>query len=150
MRPATTRVPEAIDALIALIHDATGIQVTDGAYIGELADEALCVGLTEGPNRPGYTVSVRRQEGLGRPRVREEITVRCLLSLVTGENDTKTLRDRAGTLLGKIAEALADNARRPDVWDSAFLGANLEWIPVLGPSGATLAVLFEVDGTSLL
>lgn len=150
MLPATTRVPEAIDALVELIGDATGIQVTDGAFIGELADEALCVGLTEGPDRPGYTVGVRRQEGLGKPRLREEITVRCLLSLVTGENDVKPLRDRAGILLGQIAEALADNARRPDVWDRALLGADLEWIPVLGPSGATLAVLFEIDGSSLL
>lgn len=150
MLPATTRVPEAIDALVTLIGEATGIQVTDGAYIGELADEALCVGLTEGPDRPGYSVAVTRQDGLGRPRLREEITVRCLLSLITGTNDTKALRERAGVLLGRIAEALADDARRPGVWDRALLGANLEWIPVLGPTGATLGVLFEIDGTSLL
>jgi hypothetical protein len=150
MLPTTTKVPQVAKKLIGLLHDATGVQVTDGPYLGELADEAMCVGLTEGPERPGYTTTINRQPGMGRPRLREDFTIRCFLSLVTGETDMAALRARAGTILGQAAETLADNHAVTDLWDRVVLGDRTEWIPVQTESGAVLSVFFTVDGSCLL
>lgn len=150
MLPATTKIPQVAAKLIDLFHDATGVQVTDGPHLGELEDEAMCVGLTEGPERPGYTTTVTRQQGMGRPRLREDFTIRCFLSLITGETDIAVLRVRAGEVLGQVAEALAAEYVVAGLWDRVVLGDRTEWIPVQADSGAVLSVFFTVDGSCLL
>lgn len=150
MLPATTKIPQVAAKLIDLFHTATGVQVTDGPHLGELDDEAMCVGLTEGPERPGYTTTINRMPSMGRTRLREDFTIRCFLSLITGETDMAALRARAGQILGQVAAALADEYVVTDLWDKVVLGDRTEWIPVQADSGAVLSVFFTVDGSCLL
>lgn len=145
-----TRVGLVVDALIVACKTATGLQVTDGPIIGELMYEALVVGFTDSPDRPGYELDVSRQDGMGRPRLRENFTVRCLLTLTSGTTDPKPLRDRAVAYLGLIDDALRDEHVSTGVWDRAALTGRFEWIPVQHEGGATVNVLFEVAGSSLL
>lgn len=149
MQPATTTMPAIIDQLITICAQATELQVTDGAYIGEIDDFALCVGIVLA-NQAGYTSEVARTQTMGRPRLTETFTVRCLLSLQSGLTDMKALRDEAGTYLGKIQTALADHARVDQTWDRAGMGGRVEWIPIQGSDGASMTVLFAVEGACLL
>lgn len=149
MLPATTTVPAIIDQLITICHDATELQVTDGAHIGEIDDYALCVGIVLA-NQAGYTSEVSRTQTMGRVRLTEEFTVRCLLSLQSGDVPIKTLRDHAGDYLGRIQTALADHARVEETWDRVGMGGKVEWIPILGPDGASMSVLFVIEGACLL
>lgn len=152
-----TRMPEVLDQLIATFKAATvtdehpeGIQVTDGPHIGEVMYEAIVVGFTDGPDRPGYNATVSRQPGMGAPRLQEDFTVRSLLTLTSGDTDIRALRNRAGELLGLIGAALAGIHVKDGVWERATLNGDTEWIPIQHPDGATVNVFFQVDGSSLL
>ena len=148
--PGPTRIAQVIDTLLALCATSTGLQVTDGPHLGELMDEAICLGFTDGPERPGYAVAVRRQEGMGRPRLAEDFTVRSLLTISSGDTDMSALRGRAADLLGQIDTALRDDVVHGGAWDRAALGGEMEWIPIQHSAGATVNVFFTVEGTSLL
>lgn len=149
MHPGTTRIPQIIDALIPLAAEATGLQVTDGAHIGEIDDSALCIGLTLAETA-GYAVIVSKVPGAGRARYREDFTIRCMLSLWTGLTETGTLRTAAGVHLGALADALTAEPQRDGAWDRIGFGDQSEWIPLQTPQGATMTVIFSVEGSCLL
>lgn len=149
MHPGTTRIPQIIDKLISLAAEATGLQVTDGAHIGELDDEALCIGLTLAESA-GYNVEVAKVPEYGRARYRENFSIRCMLSLLTGETDMKPLRQRAGEHLGALTNALTAAPRQDGVWDEIGFGNNAEWIPLQTDQGAAMSVIFTIDGACLL
>lgn len=148
MLPAPTRIPEVVDRLIKLHKDATGLQVTDGAHIGEIADHAICVGFVLG-NQAGYDARTERTGGMSR-RVTEDFTVRCFLSLASGSTDMKGLRDQAGAYLGQISEAIQTHNVVDGVWDSVRFGDRAEWLPVQTPQGAVCSVLYSIEGSALL
>lgn len=148
---SVTRMPEVIDALIDVLNGIGGFQVTDGPIIGELMDNAVVVGLTEGPESPGYRTELEPLEGLGRRRYRERWTIHCLLTLATGQTDMAALRSRAGGMLAQIIEALRDEApSRPRPWDAVPAIARTEWAPIQSPQGAVINIVFDIDGSCLL
>lgn len=148
--PSPTRIHLVVDKLLEISGDATGLQVLDGPHVGEVMLEAIVVGFTDGPDRPGYSVDVARQDGLGRPRLREDFTVRMLMTVTSGDIDMAALRTRAATLVGQLDTALRDDDVVAGVWERAALGGEMQWIPIQHTQGATCNVLFEVVGSSLL
>lgn len=148
--PALTRIDAVLDALVDLVRTASGLQVTDGPHIGEVYAEAICVGLTDGPDRPAYETRVTKQTGMGRPRMVEEFTVRSFLTISSGVPDMKVLRARAADILGQIDAALRDVDHLPGVWDRASMSGSMEWVPVIDSSGGLCNVFFTIVGESLL
>lgn len=148
--PSLTRIDVVVDALIDLLVSATGLQVADGPHIGEVMAEAICVGFSQGPDLPGYETRVARQDGMGRPRMLEEFTVRMFMTISSGEDDMATLRARAAALLGLIDTALRDAHHNAGVWDRASIGPSVEWVPVFDATGGLCNVFFTVVGASLL
>lgn len=148
--PAVTRIADVLDALIGLIETAApDLQVADGPVIGETLAEAICVGFTEGQDRPGYDTTYRRQDGMGR-RLVEDWSVRCFLTIASGDSEMRPLRQRAAAILGAIDAALRAQSNRPDAWDRALLSGTADWVPVITPQGGLCNVFFSVEGTSLL
>lgn len=146
--PGTT-LPAIVDRLITLHATATGLQVVDGTHLGEVADEAIAVG-TVLNGQSGYSSRLTPQQGRGGTRYREAWTVRCFLSLQSGEVDMAALRNRAGGYLAAITTALADEPVAEGVWDKARLGGEFEWLPIQDPRGAICSVLYEIAGEGLL
>jgi hypothetical protein len=149
---AVTRLHVTLRELVTLATAAVGdegVQVLDGPFVGELANDVLLLGLPDG-GQPGYRATVTRQEGYGRPRLTEEWSVHCMLSLTTGTNDVAALRERGAGLLAELDEQLRDHAKVDGVWDRASIGGQMDWVPLLGPAGASVTVLFDITGAALL
>lgn len=148
--PSVTRIADVVDALIDLIGTAAPeLQVADGPVIGETLAEAICVGFTESQDSPGYDTTYRKADGMGR-RLVEDWSVRCFLTIASGDVEMRPLRRRAAAILGTIDGALRDQAYRPDAWDRALLSGTADWVPVITPQGGLCNVFFAVEGTSLL
>lgn len=147
MTDTLTRIPEVVTALAAAFAAATSLKVYDGPFVGELMDEAVCVGITPDAT-PGYLADVERQDGLGRVRLVERFSVSSLLTITSGTDDIPTLRARAGALLADIDTALRDAHDAP--WNLAHLSGRMQWVPIQHAGGATVNVFFDVVGTSLL
>lgn len=149
--PSLTRIDVVVAKIVAIAqaleHD---LQVIDGPYLGELDPRVLVVGLMESPERPGYSTSVRRQEGMGRPRTVEDFEVRCLLSIASGDTDMDAVRAECVQIITDLDVALRDDHTAPGVWDRVLFGPRTDWVPLQTPAGAVCNVLFTVDGTSLL
>lgn len=151
MTGAVTRINDVVDTLVDVIQTAAPeLQVADGPVIAELLSEAICVGFSDGVDRPGYSTDYTRQEGLGRVRYQEDWSVRCFLTVSSGDTAMKPLRDRAAAILGAIAAALADKTRAPEAWDRAALSGAADWVPVIDAQGGLCNVFFTVEGSSLL
>lgn len=147
-----SKIDAVVDRLVELCTAATAadaLQVIDGPFVGELADAVLIFGIPDG-SLPGYRSRIERQDGFGRVRLTEEWEVRCLLSLASGANDVAALRSRAVAVFGLIDEALRDNVQEDGVWDLAGFDGQADWVPLLGPAGATMSVLFTIAGATLL
>jgi len=151
MADQITRIGDVIGKLVEIAGtlDPDVLQVMDGPTVGELAEQVLLIGMPDG-NRPGYKTTNTRQQGMGRPRLQESWQVHCLLSLASGSDDLLALRNRAVELFGDLDTKLRDDHTVAGVWDRAALLGDMDWIPLQGPTGATLAILFDVSGESLL
>lgn len=148
--PQVTRIHLVVTAVIELMRDVTDLQVTDGPHVGEIASEAICVGFTDSPDLPGYDTTIVRQDGLGRPRMLEQFTIRSFLTVGSGDPDMPALRLRAATILGLIDGALRDEHHSRGVWDRAALGGRVDWVPWVDSSGGLCNVFFSIEGASFL
>ena len=148
-----TRIDVVLDAILLVLRDAVpDLAVADGPEIGLPMDRALCVGFTDGPERPGYSTTWVRQDGYGQ-RPREDFTVHCFLTLGTGDTDRevlKRLRSQAAGYLQQMDAALRAVRGRTAVWERAGLGGETEWMPAILDNGAICNVFFDVVGTSVL
>jgi len=152
-----TRVPAAIAKVVEIATAVApgGFQVQDGPQVGvELPDRVLVVGMPYG-SRPGYSSSIRRQDGYGRPRLAETFTIRCLVSFVQAGDDLAAVRDACHDVLAALDAALRDDAVVEGVWDRADISGDFEWMPMRAggngaPAGVVCHVLFEIVGTALL
>lgn len=144
----TTRVDKVVDELLTRIATATGLQTLDGPTVDEPMHDCVVVGL--GEDRPGYETTVTQEPGMGRPRMREDFTVNCTLTLVSGTTDMAPLRARAALLVGLIDDALRDVHRLPGVWERAGVTGGHRWGTAMTSSGALVVVVFAVQGSSLL
>ncbi len=145
-----TRVGAVVGRLVELHKEHSDLQVLDGPHLGEVMDEAFVVGLTDGPDRPGYEATATVLPGMGKPRYREDVTVRCLLTLTSGTTNLAALRERAVDLLTALAVALGDDHVAAGAWDRAEFAREFEWIPIQHEQGATVNVLYSIVCSSAL
>lgn len=148
---AVTNVDAITDALLALFATATGLQVEDGPSVGEVEQQAIVVGMPSSSNEPGYTTEVAKQSGMARPRYVETCTVRSMLTISTGNTDTKEVRDTCAKHLRSIDTALrAAHGSTETVWDRAQLGQQMQWIVIQHEDGVTCTVFFAVEAETIL
>jgi hypothetical protein len=149
--PTLTRIPVVLPRLVQIATDALDdVQVLDGPRAGELDARILIVGLPGDGGRAPYSTSTTQQDGLGRPRLREDWTVHCLLSLATGTADVAGMRTACGSALGHLDDALRDAHVVPGVWDRARLGGDMDWLAMPTTTGALCSVVFDITGSGLL
>jgi len=146
---AVTNVDAVTDALLALFATATGLQVEDGPSVGEVAPEAIVVGMPASGNEPGYTTEVAQQSGYGQPRYVETCTVRSMLTISTGNTNAKQVRDTCAAHLRSIDTALRV-AHTGSVWDRARLGQQMQWVVIQHEEGVTCTVFFAVEAETIL
>lgn len=105
--PARSTVPAALDALIAMAARALPeVQVTDGAPVGDVADDVVAIGTT---GRPGeVAVEESRTEARLAGRDGEAYDVSCVASSWRGaETDFKPVRDALFGMLDALAAEIA-------------------------------------------
>lgn len=155
-----TRVGDVVTAVLTVAHDLADalvadnpdlpLEVHDGPALGVIYDRALIIGLPDGPDNPGYRASTERAQGMGR-RKSETVTVHCLLTLSTGDEDAMSdLRSQALTVMRYLDASLRsdDVTKRP--WQRVAVLGDADWVGVLHQEGSTLNVLFDVEAVCLL
>src|SRR4051812_18153965 len=106
MRP--TQLPYVIDALITLFR-TTGITVLDGpAIASEEMTEFIVVG-DESDDSSGESTFTQDWAGLGAGAKDDEGSVSCTIVVQAGDDDLKTRRLRAFTILGLCEAAQRGN-----------------------------------------
>lgn len=151
MTGTLSRVDAAVDAFVSMAEAALpGVQVLDGPLLGELMDAALVVGLADTAGTPGYESDVTRQDGYGRPRYIEAVTIRSMLTLTSGEASLADLRAQAIGHMSALDNALRDMVARDGVWDRCEMTGAIRWTPFQTSGGTTLNAFFTVVGTCLL
>lgn len=146
---AVTNVDRVVDALLELFATATGLQVTDGAFVGEVEQEAIIVGMPSAGDEPGYSTDVAREPGMGAPRYVETCTVRSMLTISTGNTAAKEVRDTCAAHLRQIDTALRAE-HTGAVWGRAQLGPQMQWVVIQTPDGVTCTVFFAVEAETIL
>lgn len=149
-----TRVPAVVDALVDLARTAFAgfdvpVAVLDGLSVGELPAQVIAFGVSvDSPT--GYSSTLTRQQGLGRPRLVEEWSVTAVASVAFASDDMAAPRTALAGLLSALDDALRDEHIKPDVWDRAALSGTVEWMPMRAKGGATCSAQFTVVGASFL
>ena len=144
---STTRADEVIDRLVAVISAATGVQTLDGPQM-EVADEAILV--RSSPTGPGYTSTLTREPGFGRPRLREDWSVSVTVSVWRGSDAVPAARRRLVSLIGLVDDAVRDSHRVDGVWQDAAIEGDLAIDQAPYRDGQVLMGTFTVQGVSLL
>lgn len=143
----TSKVPAAIDALVAMFTTAEGladVTVRDGASVSQArVSEIVSVGYTgtEGENDADAIVSA---EGLGGSPDREQFTIRCAAAALSGATDMPAARARAYELFGAAAAAIAANRTLNGVVMRAMVGSH-SLTQDQTDQGAQAVVTFEVS-----
>ncbi|MEU8270829.1 hypothetical protein AB0B89_27185 [Sphaerisporangium sp. NPDC049002] len=109
----TSRVPAAIDALVALFQatpglGVAGVAVVDGPIItGDPLHEAVFVGYDGDPDGDGEAVTFDQEwAGLGARAKNESFVVMCAVSVWSGSTKVVPVRTRAFEMLGEVETAL--------------------------------------------
>lgn len=111
-----SRVPEAIDALIALVRtalasagvDGQPVQVLDGPPVTTTEDDVVAVAFTGNPGEAAVE-STRTREQLTTDPDRESFEITCLASSWRGSDEMKPVRDRVYEFIDLInAELMRD------------------------------------------
>lgn len=144
---AATNIDAVIGSLVALAEDATGLQVLDGPILDGLMWEHVVIGFPDGEDS-SYTVERSPMPGL-RQAMREDWSVRCLLSLTTGASTVADVRGRAVEALTALEAAVAAASTTSDLWDRARVEGRLDWFVLQHSDGVSVNVLFSVSGTCL-
>ncbi|MCP9209284.1 hypothetical protein [Streptomyces cucumeris] len=123
---ATSRVPAAIAALVALLRGAAGldgVQVIDGPPTGGM-EEADYVAVGWDPGGEAAVVMAQEFAGAGARTRDEEFTITCCVDAWTGGDDIASVRHRVFELLGAVEDALRASAPSPD---APSLGGTVLW-----------------------
>ncbi|MFD7793635.1 hypothetical protein [Streptomyces sp. NPDC059759] len=107
-----TRVPEAIDALVATFRTADGladVTVRDGASVSQSRlSEVVSVGYT-GVDGENDVDAQATTEGLGGGQDREQFVIRCAAAAFKGGTDMAAARKRAYEIFAAATAAIAAN-----------------------------------------
>ncbi|MET9123013.1 hypothetical protein [Streptomyces sp. NPDC004528] len=110
-QPGQTRVPDAIDALVAVFTTAFELEevtVRDGASVSQAkVMDLLSVGYTG--TEENDVDAQAATEGLGGSPDREQFTIRCAAACLRGSTDLPTVRRRVYEIFGRAAAAIAED-----------------------------------------
>ena len=130
---ATSAVPAAIDALLAILRAApelAGVQIVDGPPVDDQSDaDQLFVGYQPGE---GEGASMVQDFAYAGARRREENgVINCWIDCWSGDADIRPRRQRAFELLAVVEDAL----RATDIVPEApTLGGTVQWSQLAGGS----------------
>lgn len=155
-----TRVGDVVAAILHVAQDLAAALVTDnpdlplevhdGPSLGVIYDRALIIGLPDGADNPGYRATTERAQGMGR-RKTETVTVHCLLTLSTGDDDAMAdLRSQALTVMRYLDASLRSEDPIDEPWQRVAVLGDADWVGLLHQEGSTLNVLFDVEAVCLL
>lgn len=142
-----SKVPAAIDALVATFTTADGLQdvtVLDGPSVSQArVQEIVSVGYT-GMEDQADVDAVAVGEGLGGTADREQFSIRCVAAVTRGSTEMAAARKRAYELFGASAVALAANRTLNGTVLRAMVGSH-SLTQYQTDQGAQAAVNFTVD-----
>lgn len=144
----SSSVPEAYDALVALLTSAAameGARVLDGPVVSEdPIMEAVIVGF-EDESAAAVEEGTNEPEGLARARDRETFTINCAVMVMLGAStDMPAARRRAYELFGAVGRVLADDPQLGKSVTMATLGSHTLTQPQTD-QGALAQITFGVD-----
>ncbi|MEU2181233.1 hypothetical protein [Streptomyces thermolilacinus] len=123
---ATSAVPAAIDALLAILRAApalAGVDIIDGPPTGDMsAADLVAVGWQ--PDDGEAAVLAQEFAYAGARRRDEEFVISCWLESWTGDNDVAARRVRAFELLAVVEDALRASDAAPE---APTLGGTVLW-----------------------
>lgn len=107
----TSRVPDVIDALVALFDAAPGldgVKVVDGPIVtNDPLPEAVFVGYDGNPEGDGEAGDFRQEwASIGQKAKDERFTITCAVVVWRGSTKVKPARDRAFALIAAVEDAL--------------------------------------------
>lgn len=149
---ATSAVPAAIAALLALLRAADGLEgvdILDGPPADDVATrDFLAVGWTGGEDQAAE--SVQDFNGAGARTRDEEITVSCLIDVWSGDDGFSVVRDRAYAILAVVEDAIRATNTAPEAptLNGAVLWAHLTRVHLrqtFTDQGARVALGFTVS-----
>lgn len=123
---ATSRVPAAIDALVAILSQAPGLDgvaVIDGPPVGDQADaDYLYIGWQ--PESESAAELNQAFASAGARTRDEEISVLCTVDCWTGDSVVAAARSRAFELLGVVEDTIRASGAQPE---APTLGGAVLW-----------------------
>lgn len=136
-------IPAAVDALVAMFRAATPVDVYDGTYPTNPADDYLAVGVAD-PDNPSVD-GTQDWGGLGTRRRHESYDIRCVLSSWSGGGTMKERRDAAFALLTVCETAVKADPSLQGVVTSGWASVSATQV-VSGdtPQGPVCTVNFTV------
>lgn len=141
-----SRVPDAIDALVALFAATpglAGVAVRDGASVSQArVNEIVSVGYT-GTDGENDVDAQAVAEGLSGSPDREQFTIRCAAAAIKGVTDIAAARKRAYELFGAAALAIAENRTLNGTVMRAMVDTH-SLTQYQGEQGAQAVVIFTV------
>ncbi|MGW1000476.1 hypothetical protein [Streptomyces sp. NPDC002520] len=143
----TSKLPDAIDALVAIFTTAeglNGVTVRDGAFVSQArVKEIVSVGYTgdDGENDADATLVT---EGLGGSPDREQLIIRCAAAALKGGTDLPAARKRAYELFTAAAAAIAANRTLNGAVMRAMISAH-SLTQGQTDKGAQAVVIFQVS-----
>lgn len=142
-----SKIPIAIDALVAIFGSADGLQglaIRDGASVDQSrVMEVLSVGYT-GMEGEADAEALSVTEGLGGSPDRERFTIRCVVVVATGGTNMPAARRRVYELFGAAAAAIAANRTLDGAVMRAMVGSQ-SLTQYQTDQGAQAAVAFGVE-----
>lgn len=112
---ATSAVPAAIDALLAILsaeEGLSGVRVLDGPPTGDMSDEEY-VAIGWQPDSEDAVQMVQDFNAAGARTRDEDFTILCWLDTWTGDSDVRARRARAFALLAVIEDAIRASGASP-------------------------------------
>jgi hypothetical protein len=130
---ATSAVPDAIDALLAILRAAPAlaqVQIVDGPPVDDQSGaDQLCIGYQPGE---GESASMLQEFTYAGARRREENgVINCWIDSWTGDSDIRPRRQRAFALLAVVEDALRGSQTAPE---APTLNGVVQWSQVAGGS----------------
>lgn len=124
----TSRVPAAIDALLAVLRAAPELQqvsIIDGPPVTDLTDEDLVFVGWQPEADTGVGVQLTQDFAGATTRIRDEsFEIGCYAESRSGDVDMKARRDRAFALVAVVEQVLRGTEAAPD---AASLGGAVLW-----------------------
>lgn len=144
----TSRVPDVIDALVALLAAApalAGVKVVDGPIVTNDSKDAVFVGYDGDPEGEGQAVEFTQEwAAIGQRAKGETFTVTCAVVVWRGGTKVRPIRVRAFELLAAVEDALRDDPSLGLPPPSVVAFASGSMAQLQGAPGLGVRVMFQI------